>query len=230
MKSGKQLSLLGRQTRHERKGREIGRLREFDVDEAIVIATKLFWEKGYEGTSLAELTSAMGINPPSFYAAFESKAALFRITLERYRKDYLGFATKALEEPTARAVAERLLFGYADMLSSPGHPPGCLAMNSAWSADSDGIRDELREWREYRKKTLRRRFQKAIAEGELPAGISADGLAQYVMVVAWGLALEGQSGGSRRQLRRVVTAAMKAWPDPHGHVAGRQSDGPRRIK
>jgi AcrR family transcriptional regulator len=208
----------------------MGRLREFDVDEAIAIATKLFWEKGYEGTSLAELTSAMGINPPSFYAAFESKAALFRITLERYRKDYLGFATKALEEPTARAVAERLLFGYADMLSSPGHPPGCLAMNSAWSADSDGIRDELREWREYRKKTLRRRFQKAIAEGELPAGISADGLAQYVMVVAWGLALEGQSGGSRRQLRRVVTAAMQAWPGLHGHLAGRRSDGARPTK
>ena len=107
----------------------------------------------------------MGINPPSFYVAFKSKAALFRIALERYRKDYLGFAAKALEELTARAVAERLLFGYADMLASPGHPPGCLAMNSAWSADSDGIRDELREWREYRRKTLRRRFQRT--EGQL---------------------------------------------------------------
>jgi AcrR family transcriptional regulator len=208
----------------------MGRLREFDVDEAIAIATKLFWEKGYEGTSLAELTSAMGINPPSFYVAFKSKAALFRIALERYRKDYLGFAAKAIEEQTARAVAERLLFGYADMLASPGHPPGCLAMKSAWSADSDGIRDELREWREYRRKTLRRRFQQAIAEGDLPAGTNAEAMAQYVMVVAWGLALEGQSGSSRRQLRRVVTAAMKAWPDPRGHVAGRQSDGPRRIK
>jgi AcrR family transcriptional regulator len=208
----------------------MGRLREFDVDEAIAIATKLFWEKGYEGTSLAELTSAMGINPPSFYVAFKSKAALFRIALERYRKDYLGFAAKALEELTARAVAEQLLFGYADMLASPGHPPGCLAMNSAWSADSDGIRDELREWREYRRKTLRRRFQQAIAEGDLPAGTNAEAMAQYVMVVAWGLALEGQSGSSRRQLRRVVTAAMKAWPDLHGHVAGRQSDGPRRTK
>jgi AcrR family transcriptional regulator len=208
----------------------MGRLREFDVDEAIAIATRLFWEKGYEGTSLAELTSAMGINPPSFYAAFKSKAALFRIALERYRKDYLGFAAKALEEPTARAVAERLLFGYADLLASPGHPPGCLAMNSAWSADSDGIRDELRVWREYRKKTLRRRFHKAIVEGDLPAGISADALAQYVMVVAWGLALEGQSGGSRRQLRRVVTAAMQAWPGLHSHVAGRRSDGARHTK
>jgi AcrR family transcriptional regulator len=208
----------------------MGRLREFDVDEAIAIATKLFWEKGYEGTSLAELTSAMGINPPSFYVAFKSKAALFRIALERYRKDYLGFAAKALEEQTARAVAERLLFGYADMLASPGHPPGCLAMNSAWSADSDGIRDELREWREYRRKTLRRRFQKAIAEGDLPAGTNAEAMAQYVMVVAWGLALEGQSGSSRRQLRQVVRAAMQAWPDLHAHVAGRRSDGLRRTK
>jgi AcrR family transcriptional regulator len=80
----------------------MGRSRKFNIDEAIAIATKLFWEKGYEGTSLAELTSAMGINPPSFYAAFESKAALFRIVLDRYRGQYLGFAAKALEEPTAR--------------------------------------------------------------------------------------------------------------------------------
>ena len=208
----------------------MGRLRQFDVDEAISLATTLFWEKGYEGTSLADLTSVMGINPPSFYVAFKSKAALFRTVLDRYRKEYLGFAAKALEEPTARAVAEQLLLGYADMLASPGHPPGCLAMNSAWSADSDGIRDELKEWREYRKKTLRKRFQRAIAEGDLPAGSSAEGLAQYVMVVAWGLALEGQSGSSRRQLRRVVTAAMQAWPDLHGHVAGRPSDGAKRTK
>jgi AcrR family transcriptional regulator len=208
----------------------MGRLREFDVDEAIAIATKLFWEKGYEGTSLAELTSSMGINPPSFYVAFKSKAALFRIALERYRKDYLGFAAKALEEPTARAVAERLLFGYADMLASPGHPPGCLAMNSAWSADSDGIRDELKEWREYRKKTLRKRFQKAIVEGDLPAGTNAEALAQYVMVVSWGLALEGQSGSSPRQLRRVVAAAMQAWPIRMEAVADRRSSVAGRTR
>src|ERR1700722_11086503 len=208
----------------------MGRLREFDVDEAIAIAAKLFWEKGYEGTSLAELTSAMGINPPSFYVAFESKAALFRIVLERYRKDYLGFAAKALGELTARAVAERLLFGYADMLASPGHPPGCLAMNSAWSADSDGIRDELREWREYRKKTLRKRFKKAIAEGDLTAGTSAEALAPNVMVVSWGLSLEGQSGSSRRQLRRVVTAAMQAWPIRMEPVADRRSSVARRTR
>jgi AcrR family transcriptional regulator len=208
----------------------MGRLREFDVDEAIAIATKLFWEKGYEGTSLAELTSTMGINPPSFYVAFKSKAALFRIVLERYRKEYLGFAAEALQQPTAQAVAERLLFGYADMLASPAHPPGCLAMNSAWSADSDGIRDELREWREYRKKTLRKRFQRAIAEGDLPAGTSAEALAQYVMVVAWGLALEGQSGSSRRQLGRVVTAAMQSWPSRINPVVDRRSGAARRTK
>jgi AcrR family transcriptional regulator len=208
----------------------MGRSRKFNIDEAIAIATKLFWEKGYEGTSLAELTSAMGINPPSFYAAFESKGALFRIVLDRYRGQYLGFAAKALEEPTARAVAERLLLGYADMLASPGHPPGCLAMNSAWSADSDGIRDELREWRQYRKKTLRKRFQMAIAEGDLPPGTSAEALAQYIMVVAWGLALEGQSGSSRRELRRVATAAMQAWPNQIGSSAARRPAGARRTK
>jgi AcrR family transcriptional regulator len=208
----------------------VGRLRQFDIDEAISLATTLFWEKGYEGTSLADLISAMAINPPSFYVAFKSKAALFRTVLDRYRAEYLGFAAKALEELTARAVAERLLLGYADMLASPSHPPGCLAMNSAWSADSDGIRDELKEWREYRKKTLRKRFQRAIAEGDLPADTSAEALAQYVMVVAWGLALEGQSGSSRKQLRRVVTAAMQAWPIRIEPVADYRAGAARRNK
>ena len=80
------------------------------------------------------------------------------------------------------------------------------------------------------KKTLRRRFQRAIAEGDLPAATSADALAQYVMVVAWGLALEGQSGGSRRQLRRVVTAAMQAWPIRMEPVADRRSSVARRTR
>jgi AcrR family transcriptional regulator len=190
----------------------MGRTREFDVDAALEIAAKLFWEKGYEGTSLADLTSSMGINPPSFYGAFKSKAALFRLVLQRYREQYLGFAAKALEETSAKAVAKRFLFGYAELLSSPDHPPGCLAMNSAWVADSDGIREELKEHREYRKATLRKRFQRAIAEGDLPAGTSAEALANYVMVVAWGMALEGQSGTSRKELRRLVQSAMNAWP------------------
>lgn len=201
----------------------MGRTREFDVDTALEVAAKLFWEKGYEGTSLAELTSGMGINPPSFYIAFKSKAALFRLVLERYRKQYLGFAAQALEETTARAVAEHLLFGYADLLASPDHPPGCLAMNSAWVADGDGIREELKEHRELRKKTLRKRFQRAISEGDLPAGTSAEALANYVMVVAWGMALEGQSGASRRELKRLAQSAMNAWPQQTGTRAFRQS-------
>jgi AcrR family transcriptional regulator len=192
----------------------MGRSREFDIDGAIKIATRLFWDKGYEGTSLVNLTSAIGISPPSFYFAFKSKAALFRMVLERYRIDYLGFAEEALAEPTARSVAERLLYGYAEMLTTPGHPPGCLAMNSALStsSDADGIREELKEWRQYRKNTLRKRFQKAIAGGDLPRDANAEVLAQYVMVVAWGMALEAHSGASPRGMKRIVTAAMRSWP------------------
>jgi len=103
-------------------------------------------------------------------------------------------------------------------------------MNSAWSADSDGIRDELREWRAYRKKTLRKRLQKAIDEGDLPGDTSAEALAQYVMVVAWGLALEGQSGASRRQLRQVVSAAMQTWPIRMEPVADRRSSVARLTR
>ncbi|WP_213807197.1 TetR/AcrR family transcriptional regulator [Granulicella sp. dw_53] len=208
----------------------MGRTREFDVDTAIEVAAKLFWEKGYEGTSLADLTGGMGINPPSFYIAFKSKAALFRLVLQRYREQYLGFAAQALEEKTARAVAERLLFGYADLLSSPDHPPGCLAMNSAWIADGDGIREELKEHREFRKKALRKRFQKAIAEDDLPVGTSAEALANYVMVVAWGMALEGQGGAGRRELRALARSAMNAWPSHSDSLAAPYTKRSRGAK
>ena len=87
----------------------MGRHREFDIEKAIAIATNLFWEKGYEGTSLSELTKAIGITPPSFYFAFGSKEGLFRKVIERYYMGELLHSEEAFRERTARAVVERAL-------------------------------------------------------------------------------------------------------------------------
>ena len=109
----------------------MGRPREFDVDQAIRIATDLFWRKGFEGTSVSDLTRAMGIATPSFYFAFENKEALFQRIVESYQKTQAKIVEDALSQKTTKAVVEKLLGGFADLLTDPDHAPGCLIMNSA---------------------------------------------------------------------------------------------------
>src|SRR5215211_6214456 len=103
-----------------------GRPRTFDPDKALDRALNVFWKKGYEGASLPDLTKAMGINRPSMYAAFGNKEKLFRKVVERYSAGMCEQLTNALNQPTARKVAEALLRGTAEMLSDSKHPAGCL--------------------------------------------------------------------------------------------------------
>src|SRR5438876_317753 len=108
-----------------------GRPREFDPEKALDRALKVFWKKGYEGASLPELTRAMGINRPSLYAAFGNKEALFRKAMKRYAEGPASYVRRALEATTARRVFERLLEGGIDMVTRPGQPRGCLAVQGA---------------------------------------------------------------------------------------------------
>src|SRR5438132_11779633 len=109
----------------------IGRPRAFDIDEALKRALLVFQQKGYEGTSLPDLTAAMGINRPSLYAAFGNKESLFARVLDRYVEGPAGYVRAALNEPTARAVVERLLRGTVELLTAPRHPPGWLMAQGA---------------------------------------------------------------------------------------------------
>src|SRR5437016_6245784 len=122
-----------------------GRPRAFDCDQALDRALQLFWEKGYEGTSLSDLTRALGINRPSLYAAFGNKEALFQKVLDRYVGGPASFVREALNEPTARAVAERLLRDAAEAQTDPCHPRGCLLVHGALTcgAEADPVRREL---------------------------------------------------------------------------------------
>ena len=108
-----------------------GRPREFDLDEALAAALLVFWRNGYEAASMAELTAAMGITKPSLYAAFGNKEALFHKALDLYEREKLAYMTSALEAPTARGVAERLLRGSLEMQMSSCDPKGCLRVISA---------------------------------------------------------------------------------------------------
>src|SRR5579859_905185 len=172
----------------------MGRPREFDIDTAITTATELFWRKGYEGTSLSDLTCAMGITAPSFYFAFGNKEKLFRVVIEQYYDNQLELLESALREPTVRGVAERFLYGYADVLTGPSHAPGCLAMNSSLPCtEDDTVRAWLAKLRGELTAKLRKRFCKASVATDLPAHADPEALARHVAVMAWGLAVEAQS-------------------------------------
>ncbi len=192
----------------------MGRPRAFDLDEALDRALRVFWQKGYEGASLPDLTEAMGINRPSLYAAFGNKEALFCKALNRYAEGPAAYVDEALKEPTARAVVGRLLQGAVDLQTDPRNPPGCLMVQSALSCReaSDPIRKEVAARRKAGEAAIRQRFKRAIAEGDVPADANAADLARYVATIMYGLAVQAAGGASRTELRRAIQMALRAWP------------------
>ena len=192
-----------------------GRPRTFDIEETLDRALHVFWRKGYEGTTLPDLTEAMGINRPSLYAAFGSKEGLFRRALDRYAEQTGCLMGEALKEPSARAAVERLLRATADALTDPKNPRGCLAVQGALSCGeaAEPIRQELNARRAAVEVALRERFERAKAEGDLPPGSDAADLARYVATVIQGMSVQAAGGSSRDELQNVITTALRAWPD-----------------
>jgi AcrR family transcriptional regulator len=194
----------------------MGRPREFDVDKALDLALQVFWRKGYEGASMADLTETMGITKPSLYSAFGNKEELFRKALDRYVDGPGGYFQVALAKQTMRAVVEHLLYESADAVTDPNHPPGCLAVQGALSCgDAAGsIKQELMARRAKGEQDLRQRFEQAIAEGDLPQGSDAADLAAYLSAILQGMAVQAAGGTTREQLRKIAEMALRTWPPP----------------
>jgi AcrR family transcriptional regulator len=175
----------------------------------------VFWLHGYEGASLSNLTEAMGISRPSLYAAFGNKEELFRRALDRYAEKGPGaIQGEALAEPTARKVVEHLLRSVALSLTDPCNPAGCLAVQGALTCSSaaDTIKQELCKRRSEGEENLRRRFERARAEGDLGPNGEPEALARYVITVTQGMSVQAAGGASRSDLLAVVEMALKAWP------------------
>ena len=192
----------------------MGRHREFCVEKALDAALCVFWRKGYEGATYADLTEATGVERPALYAAFGNKEALFRKALERYDEQYLRFIPDALQAPTAREVSARILYGSAELGTRFPDHPGCLAVNGALAAsdDAEPVRQALIDMRAAGEAQIRQRFERAKAEGDLPKSAKCDVLAAFVMAVLHGMAVQAKAGFSRDRLKAVADQALAAFP------------------
>ena len=191
-----------------------GRPRSFDADEALDTALELFWQHGYEGTSVAMLTEAMGINMPSLYAAFGNKEELFKKVLDRYIEEPASYLPRSLKAPTAREAALALFEGAITMVMNRGHPDGCLLVQGALAAGptAEPVRIELSRRRGRAEAAIRKRFEAAREEGDLPEHADPIKLARYIMTIIWGMSVHAASGATRAQLKDIADTAMQAWP------------------
>jgi AcrR family transcriptional regulator len=191
-----------------------GRPRGFDTERALDQALEVFWRLGYEGASIADLTEAMGITAPSLYAAFESKAGLYRQALVRYRAGQGAFTAQALKsEPTAREAMACVLRGAAKDFASRKHPRGCMISTAVLTCatENQAIAEHVAGLRADSLAAFRARLARGIADGDVPAGTDTAALARYFGAVIQGMSVQAQDGASEAELLSIAELAMEGW-------------------
>jgi AcrR family transcriptional regulator len=194
-------------TGNGKTGRPIG----FDKDVAIEAAMLLFWEHGYEGTSMADLTQAMGLNPSSIYAAFGDKHALFQLAVKRYMEKRAQYAVRALEEPTLEKFLRALFSNTVAFLTTPGHPPTCMTLAGAvgCSLSATPARDLMTAIRKQNQAAIKERLLEARKNGELSKEISVDDYARYLSTITAGLSIQAANGATKAELKRTAQMALR---------------------
>jgi AcrR family transcriptional regulator len=194
-----------------------GRPRTFDPDTALRQALDLFWERGYEGTSLSDLAEAMGIASASIYACFGSKADLFRQVMELYGTTSGGPPRRALSEhPTARAAIHAMLRATADQITCSDAPHYCMLILAAptGAVENHAVREYLADIRRSQFTAIRDRLVRGVADGDLAmSDAGLDAIARYYTTVVQGLSVQARDGADRAELEAVITCAMTGW-DP----------------
>ncbi|RFB79540.1 TetR/AcrR family transcriptional regulator [Methylovirgula sp. 4M-Z18] len=189
-----------------------GRPRAFDRDVALATAARTFWEHGFEGTSIADLTEAMRITPQSLYAAFHSKADLYHETLQWYRSTFGGVRAEALEEePDVIACFSRILFNTARHYARGGDQPlGCMIASAVLNCASENraVGAYLADLRLQGRTKLQRRLERAVKEGQLRADTDATGLARYLAAIIQGMSVQARDGATEEDLRGLAHIAV----------------------
>jgi AcrR family transcriptional regulator len=214
-----------------RAARSRGRPREFDREAALAQATRVFWSKGYEATSISDLTKAMGIGSPSLYAAFGSKEALYAEALQHYGQCYEPlFWSNFHSAATAREAVMSLLLDSAASMSGcrTDIPNGCMvALSSVGSEGHEQLGELLRSARAVGLERIKARLERAVADGEVPATVDLNALARFVQTVQSGMSILARDGASRAELEDVAQVAMMGWDARVGtRDAPRSDPGP----
>lgn len=191
-----------------------GRPRVFDMDEALDKALEIFWNRGYEGASLAELVETLGINKPSLYAAFGNKEELFQRALTRYASGPVAFVGEVVKETTARKVAEKFLIKVVEFFTDPSHPKGCMIVQGALSSGESAelVKNILIKYRLSYETRLAQRFEQAKMDGDLSIEADPKDLAKYLATLHQGMSVQATSGATKKELLNVAKLAMKVWP------------------
>jgi AcrR family transcriptional regulator len=192
-----------------------GRPRTFDVDVALRQALDVFWERGYEGTSLADLAEAIGVASASIYAAFGSKEELFRRVMALYTATAGKPPRQALiDEPTARDAVQAMLRATADQITRSDAPHYCMLILAAptGAIENDGIREFLANGRRNQYSAIHDRLVRGVDDGDIVASAETlAGAARYYTTVVQGLSIQARDGASRTELNAVINCAMTAW-------------------
>ncbi|MDQ4503064.1 TetR/AcrR family transcriptional regulator [Sinomonas sp. ASV322] len=191
-----------------------GRPRTFDPDDALGRALDVFWERGYEGTSLADLAQAMGIASASIYACFGSKEDLFRQVMALYTATAGAPPRRALTDtPSTRTAIERMLHATVDQITGAESPHYCMLVLAAptGAIENDAVREFLAEGRRGQRAAIRARLERGVAEGDLAASTDLDALSRYYATVVQGLSIQARDGATRDELEGVVASAMAGW-------------------
>ncbi|KIC32329.1 transcriptional regulator [Leisingera sp. ANG-S5] len=190
----------------------MGRQRSFDTDHVIEQAMLLFWERGYEAASMAELSAAMGLNPPSIYAAFGNKQALFERCTAHYVKHVATYAPRALdEEATAAKALRRLVSEAIEAFCTEQRPKGCLLISAATNCGkgSECAQELLAGYRQASESMIADRIRRGIAAGDMAVSVKPDLLAKFVSVLIQGFAAQARDGATADALHGVANLALR---------------------
>ena len=194
-------------TESRKTGRPIG----FDKDIALEAAMLLFWERGFEGASMADLTKTMGTSASSIYAAFGDKHSLFSQAVDRYLETRAQYATEALAQPTLDQVIRALFDNTVAFLTGSGHPPSCMSLAGAMgcSLEAAPAKSLMTEVRRANEVAIRQRLLTARKAGELPKEVNVDDYTRYLSMLLAGLSIQAANGSTKSELKRTALMALQ---------------------